>query len=185
MFDAGIGTEISTEANFDASNSFDGLSVSLKGGGGVNIFSASRNTYYNTTIDFPKEYGQVFQTVGSALAGFFISSQGIPLGKDLVNVTVQSFKDAYNNIKPIPIKVTTSEIRGNGYDLDLGLDIDGALGVGLGVSLGISFKYYDELSFPKKVSNIYLNGNNFVLYTSNYSTDMEGERTQRCFQITS
>lgn len=175
LFDAGGGTEISTMANFDASNSFDGLSVSLKGGGGINLFAASRSTYYNTTIDFPKEYGQVFQNVGSALAGFFISSQGIPLGKDLVDVSVQSFKDAYNNIRPTPIKITSSEIRGNGYNLDLGIDIDAALGVGLGVSLGINLKYYDELSFPKKVSNVYLNGENFLISSSNHSIDMEGD----------
>ena len=175
LFDAGVGTEINTAVNLDASNNFDGLSVSLKGGGGVELFGSSTSKYFNTSIDFPKEYGQVLQDVGSSLAGFFISSRGIPLGKDLVNVTVQSLKDAYNNIKPVPLTITTSEIRGRGFSLDLGIDLDAALGVGLGVSLGINAKYYNELSFPKKVSNVYINGNNFLLRTSNYSTDMEGD----------
>jgi hypothetical protein len=177
LFDAGIGSDISTTAKFDSLLHFAGLNVSLTGGGGItgSLFGGSMNRYYKTEIEFPKEYGQVFTTVGSALAGFITSQNSIPLGSDLVNVTVQSLKDAYNNIKPVPVKITTFEKRGKGESLDFSIDLDLALLLGVGVSLGVSAKYYDELEFPKKVSNIYLNGNNFLLYTSNYSSDMQGD----------
>jgi hypothetical protein len=175
LFDAGLGAQITTTADFDSTNSFDGLTVSLTGGGGLAIFGAAKDRYYTSEIEFPREYKQVLTDVGSSLAGFFLSSRSIPLGSDLVNASVQSFKDAYNNIKPVPIKVTTLEKRGKGFNLDLNIDLDAALLVGLGVSLGINAKYYDELELPRKVSDIYLNGNNYLLSSSNYSSTMESD----------
>ena len=171
--DAGVGTELTTTAGFDQSNNFKSLSLSLKGGGGFNIFCGSKDTYYCTEIEIPKEYGQILKNAGSSLVSLITSSGGLPLGPSLLNTTVNAVKTAYNNFQAVPVRITTSEIRGKGFELNLSLDLDAALGVGLGVSLGVNGKYYDELAFPQKVSDIYLNGNNYLLYTSNYSYSME------------
>ncbi len=176
LFDAGGGTSITATADFDNGNNFEGLTVAFTGGGGYAIFGSAKDIYYTTEFEFPKEYKDVLLNAGSSLTGFFLSTREIPLGSDLINVAAQSFKNAFSNIKPSPLRITTLEKRGKGYTLDLNIDLDAALLVGLGVSLGITAKYYDDIEFPRKVTDVYWNGENYLLYTSNYYSDMESDQ---------
>jgi hypothetical protein len=174
VFDAGLGASIGVEAKSTSSLAFNGLSLTLKGGGGLNLFNSQRDIYYTTSIDFPKEFASALTSSGSSLMGLFTKSKGIPLGTDILNDAVQTLKSSYSKITSVPINITTSEIRGTGYELDLGIDLDLALGLGLGVSFGINGKYYDEITYPRKVSDVYLNGDNYLIYTNNYSDAMKG-----------
>jgi|GEM_PF-6358232 len=170
FFDAGAGAEVTVETKINPSLNFNGLSLTLKGGGGLNLFNASRNKYYSTTFDVPKElYPSLLQT-GSKILGLFTKNTSVPFGSDILSEVTKAIRNSFN--PTIPIDITTSEIRGNGYALNLGIDLDAALGVGVGLSFGINGKYYDEITFPRKFSKVYLNGENYLIYTNEYSDEM-------------
>lgn len=173
LFDAGVGAEVGAEVKLNPSLGFNGMKLSLKGGGGLNLFNAQRNIYYSTDINFPKEFGSALTSSGSSVIALFTKTKGIPLGSELIADVVQTMKSSYSKITSVPIEITSSEIQGNGYQLDLGIDIDAAFGLGLGLSFGINGKYYDEVVYPRKVTDVYLNGENYLVYTNNYSDVMK------------
>lgn len=175
LFDAGAGAEFSAEVKLDPSFGFNGLGLTFKGGGGLNLFNASRNTYYSTTIGLPKELYQSIVSSGSSIIGLFTKNRGVPIGTGIVNDAIQTFKSVYSNITSVPIEITTSEIQGNGYALNFGIDLDVAFLIGVGVSFGINGKFYDEIIYPRKYSKVYLNGENYLVYTNNYSDVMKSK----------
>ncbi len=173
VFDVGVGGEISLGAYFNSSGSVDEISINFKGGGDVALFNNSRSTYYNTTINIPGEYSQLITDAGRGLAGLYVSNVDVPLGINMVNDAVSSFKDTYSGLENNPLTITTAETRGNGKALDFSISIDGAIGVGLGLSLGVNGKYFDEIEYPKKCSKVYTNGTNYMIYSSDYTDEME------------
>ncbi|MEJ5351504.1 MAG: T9SS type A sorting domain-containing protein [Melioribacteraceae bacterium] len=173
FFDAGLGSEVSIETKINPSFNFNGLSLSLKGGGGLNIFNASTNKYYSTQFDVPKELYPRLSNSNTKILGLYTKDRKIPLSSDLLTDVTNTIKFSYDATTPIDI--TTSEIRGNGYTFDLGIDLDAALGAGVGLSFGIKFKYYDELAFPRKFSKAFLGGDNYLIYTNEYSDEMNSD----------
>lgn len=174
LFDIGIGSEFSAETKITPSFDFNGLALTFKGGGGLNLFNASRNIYYETEIDIPPDLYPSLLNSGSSITNLFTKNNFIHFGSDIIPQAINAFKSTFNNISK-PIEITTSEIRGNGFALNLGLDIDAALGVGIGVSFGIKGSYYDEITFPRKFSKVYLNGENYLIYSNEYSSEMESD----------
>jgi len=173
LFDAGLGSEVSVEAKLNSSLGFNGLSVNLKGGGGINLFGANSNKWYSTTFNFSKDYLTPLTNAGTSLIGLFTKTKSLPIGTDILGQSVQTIKSAYGQVLNKPIDVTTEEIEAKGYDFSLGLELDVAVVLGLGVTFGINGKYYDEVSYPRKYSKIYLNGNNYLIYSNEYSDVMK------------
>jgi len=173
LFDTGVGGEVSLGAYFNSVGNLDALSINLKGGGDVAIFANSRSTYYSTRIDIPGEYSPLIVDAGRGVAGLFVSGVNLPLGVDMVGDAVNSFKDTYTSLENNPLKVTTSETRGKGRSLNFGISLDAALGVGFGLSLGVNGKYFDEIEYPKKYSEVYTSGKNYLLYSTDYRYEME------------
>lgn len=173
LFDAGIGGEASLGADFDNSGSLDKFSVNLKGGYNVVLEGDSRNDYYNTNIEFPKEYATILTATGKGLAGLFTSDVSVPIGTSMIADAVSSMDLAIEKyIKDKPIKITTIETKGQGFDLSLGISLDLALGVGAGLSIGVTGKYFDEIEYPRKYSEIHSLRKNYLIYSSDYTEEM-------------
>jgi len=63
--------------------------------------------------------------------------------------------------------------RGEPYNISLKLSFDIAAGVGVGASLGITGKYLDEVEFPRKVTDIYLGRQNYLITSAEYTDQMK------------
>ncbi|MBI9071916.1 MAG: T9SS type A sorting domain-containing protein [Melioribacteraceae bacterium] len=173
LFDVGVGGEVGLSAFFNNSGSLNKIEINLDGGGDAEIFgTASRSIYNSTVIEIPGEYSQLIKDSGKGLAGLYFTGIGIPLGTDMVKDAVASVKETYSSLSDNPIKITTSEKRGKGYKLDVGVSLDAAIGVGLGIELGVTGKYYDEIEFPKKFTEVYTGGKNYLIASSNYTPEM-------------
>ena len=172
LFGIGVGGELAlgvTYNNFGVINKF---SIGLKGGGDAILNGIKRSIYYNTTIEIPGEYTPLIVNAGRSVAGLFEPNVNVQLGKLMIEDAVESFKDTYASLTEKPITFTTFETRGKGTNLSLGISLDAALGVGLGLSLGVSAKYFDEIEFPRKYTEVYANGKNYLLYSSEYKEEM-------------
>lgn len=173
LFDAGVGGEVAYKSEFDSNNTVTKLTVNLKGGGDVAIFGGSTSTYYDTEIDFPAEYVPVIRDGDTGLSGMVGGSGDIRLGPlSMASDGLDAMNEALNSQVGLPVRVTTTECRGNGLDLGLTIELDAALGVGLGLSVGINGSYFDEIQYPRKVSEIYPGNMNYLLYSASYSDSM-------------
>lgn len=176
LFDAGVGAEVCYSADYDTGNVFDGLTVSLKGGGTAAIFGAGRSTYWNTDIEFPRAYGNVLQNSSTGLSGMAGGENSIRLGPTaMAQDAITAMNEALASAVGEPLMITTTECRGQGFNLSLGLDLEAALGVGVGVQLGVTGKYFDEIQFPRKVTALYPGNMNYLLSSAEYTSAMESD----------
>jgi YD repeat-containing protein len=173
LFDLGIGQEISLYSMFDAANNPSLLSFSIKGGANVSIFSNDWKLYNVTDFRIPVEYLDIIKNGLSNISGIIGSTKNIDLNPiNMAQDALGAVDDVCNQLDSVPIKITTSEIRGQSADLGLGIELEGALGVGAGLTLGVNGKYFDEISYPRKESELYGIGNNYLISSSEFEPQM-------------
>lgn len=176
LFDGGVGAEAGYSADYDNSNNMEKLEVSLKGGGDVAIFGAQRSKYYSTSIVFPGEYQNVIKESNTGLSMMAGGLNFVRLGPTaMVTDGIDAMEYALTHYISKPITVTTSECRGTGYELSIGLDLEAALGVGLGLQLGVNGKYFDEIQYPRKITELYPGDMNYLISSAEYNNDMASD----------
>ena len=172
LFDVGTSSEVKY-FSLGNSYSFIGLSATVKGGGDIRIGLFDKETYFNSKFDFPKEYFSLIKNSNTGLSSMLGGNKKIPLGnKGMINDLVTNLNNIYSNFNGNPIGLTTEEVREQGFNIDIGVDLDAALGVGLGIKFGVKLGFLDEISFPRKYSTLYANGENYLLYSSEYNNIM-------------
>jgi hypothetical protein len=176
LFDGGVGAEVSYAVDLDTSDNMEQFEVNLKGGGDVALFGASRSTYYGTSLLFPPEYASSIRNGSTGLSSMIGGPHTVRLGPTaMCQDGLTAVSEALASPVGKPIRVTTTECRGMGLDLNIGVDLEAALGVGLGVQIGVNGKYFDEIQYPRKVTDLYPGSINYLLATSDYSSDMASE----------
>lgn len=174
LFDAGAGGEVGYAINKSITGEVTGLSLNLKGGGDASVFGAERSTYYSTRLDFQPDHISTILSSASSGISSLVSGINVQFGPQTMAANaIAAMDEVLAAAGSTPVRLTTVESRGRGLNLNIGIDLEAALGVGLGISLGVNGQYYDEIEFPKKVTDVYIGRNNFLLSSAEYTSEME------------
>jgi hypothetical protein len=173
LFDIGYSSGVKYFSLRDES-SYKSLTATVNGGGDLQIVDLTGKIYFNSIYNFPKEYFSLIRKSNSGLSSMVGTNDKVPLGySGMINDMVTNLNNIYSSFNGKPIGLTTEEVRTQGFNLSFGLELDGALGIGYGIQLGTKLSLLDEISFPRKFTDIYANGENYLLYSSDYDIVME------------
>ncbi len=174
LFDGGKGGEVTLAADKSIGGTVESFTVNLSGGGDAVLSGSDRNRYFDTEMIFPKEYINAIKLGSTALAGIIMEEKGVKLNpEDMAQDALNVLDETVESLGGTPVSLTTYETRGKGYVFKEGFNLDAAFGVGLGLSIGVKAHLFDEIRFPRKVTEVYTGRHNYLLSSAEYTSDME------------
>ncbi len=172
LFDNGVSGSFSVIAELDKDKKAKGLKAVITGGGSAAFEEENQYTYYSTVISVPEDYLAGIATGNSYLAGLLGAQKTIPLGTAALPQAVNDIRALYPLITNAPISMQTLEKKESANTYVISSDFDKIFSSNFGISFGVSTVYTSGLTYPKKNTLVFKNGENYLINSANYYDGM-------------
>jgi len=167
---SGAGMETVYGGYWNDVGELDHLSLSVTGGGDLELFNSELGVYKSSTVSIPGRYATDLLNLESVFSGFLDPTNlAIPLGANVLPGIENSVNGLLESVEyEEPLQLLNTEHRGVGTEFDFKF----SLSAGVGLDLGLTFRYLDELEYPTNYVEIYKDGLNLPIRSTSYNENM-------------